>query len=75
MCFRPPAAAKPLRCTCGTINPPTSKKCRKCDALLEVEIATFSCPRCDTQNPVTVKVCKNCGLTAEEATAFNNPKK
>lgn len=31
MCFRPPTANKPVKCPeCGSFNPPTLKKCRKC---------------------------------------------
>ncbi|SMC37325.1 hypothetical protein [Sporomusa malonica] len=31
MCFRPPSAAKAVKCTsCGMLNPPTLEKCKKC---------------------------------------------
>ncbi len=36
MCFRPPNAAKPIKCpNCGAMNPPTNAKCRKCEADLK----------------------------------------
>lgn len=38
MCFRPPAAQKPIKCpACGTVNPPTNKTCKKCQAELQQE--------------------------------------
>lgn len=38
MCFRPPNAAKPIKCpSCGSLNPPTNAKCRKCEAELKKE--------------------------------------
>ncbi len=33
MCFRPPTAQKPIKCSeCGAMNPPNTKECRKCKA-------------------------------------------
>ncbi|CQR70903.1 hypothetical protein SpAn4DRAFT_1881 [Sporomusa ovata] len=33
MCFRPPSAAKSVKCpSCGMFNPPTLEKCKKCGA-------------------------------------------
>ncbi|SDF72814.1 hypothetical protein SPACI_022840 [Sporomusa acidovorans DSM 3132] len=38
MCFRPPGAAKAVKCpSCGCFNPPTLKKCKKCGADMPAE--------------------------------------
>ena len=37
MCFRPPTVQRPVKCPgCGVMNPPTSKKCRRCEADLTI---------------------------------------
>ncbi|CEP66578.1 Zinc-ribbon domain [Moorella glycerini] len=36
MCFRPPIAARPIKCPkCGAINPVVAKVCSKCQTPLE----------------------------------------
>ena len=70
MCFRPASVSKPIRCECGTLNPPDSGKCRKCGAELEVVLEPIPCPRCAHVNEGDAKVCVDCGLTEEQAMKY-----
>lgn len=63
MCFRPPGAAKNIRCpSCGMFNPPTLDKCRKCKTEIPKGIL---CPECGVLQPETNKVCGNCGFNGK----------
>jgi ribosomal protein L40E len=64
MCFRPPGAAKNVKCTnCGMFNPPTLEKCRKCGS--EIPKQMIPCPECGVMQPENNKVCANCGFNGK----------
>lgn len=46
MCFRPPSAAKNVKCSkCGMFNPSTLPKCRKCGTEIPKESAEMEIPK------------------------------
>ena len=73
MCFRPAAVTKPIRCACGTLNPPESKKCRKCGSSIASDSKTSLCPNCGAQNPLTATVCKDCNSSLEKTAGNKGP--
>lgn len=64
MCFRPPGAAKAVKCThCNMFNPPTADKCRKCGNPIPKNM--IPCPECGVPQPDTNAVCANCGFNGK----------
>lgn len=61
MCFRPPGAAKNVKCpSCGMFNKPELLKCRKCGG----DMPAY-CPECGVAQPRENKVCSNCGFNGK----------
>jgi hypothetical protein len=64
MCFRPPGAAKAVKCpNCNMFNPPTVDKCRKCGNPMPKKM--IPCPECGVPQPETNTVCTNCGFNGK----------
>jgi uncharacterized membrane protein YvbJ len=64
MCFRPPGAARNIKCpNCGMFNPPTLENCRKCGT--EIPKPMIPCPECGVMQPENNKICTNCGFNGK----------